>query len=325
MRNLSDKLRQPAISDLVHYFDTLGKTSGRAVNDHRRFDPALARDATRLLDDWDVPSYTMVREHEQIHLTPLVTSLTYRIYVRTSDGVVTYMLCFYGTGYGSLLPQLLTDLTPIVRRMSVAMGDVSYRISTSKSICDSVMRDADSILAQLGELKRQHRRFRTHRLCLAGYSLGAAQMLIFVIYFLSNAVQRERRYQSIHVDRFTSVDVPLFGYPSLTDNDEMSAYIDASKRRFGSLRYMPIATLNDVVVSSVYPILDVKPTWSHLFLLNSPSSIHEVSGTSFSSGAIAKMLRLVDLTRYESYDFLRRVLWIRFASHDIGFYIESLG
>jgi len=327
MRFLADRLHQPAISDIVHYMETLGQTSGDAVRDTQTFDLALARDAAQLLDDVAVPSYDLVCERERIRIAPLVTSLTYRIYTRASDDgrTVTYALCFYGTGYGSVGPQLLTDFAPFSRTMRVAMGDVSYRFFTSMSIHDSVMQDADAILAELAALARQHRRARTHRLCLSGYSLGAAQMLLFVLHFLSDAVQRDRRYRPIRVGRFASVDVPLFGYPSITCNDEMSAYIDASMRRFGALRYMPIATLNDVFVSSLFAIRAVRPTWSRLFLLNSPSGLHAVSGTSFASAAIAKMLDEIDLTRSESFEFLLHTLWVRFASHDIGFYIDALG
>ena len=391
VRENSKQLRQPAIVDIVEYIDALGRVSGRAVDPSSMCIQTI-RDVARLHSDADVAGYRVEHENERIawvapcacssaRLAPLVipTSLTYRIYANSSKSVVSYVLCFYGTGYGSIVPQLITDFTPFVKVVRVEMGDVSYRLSFSASMYESAIGGFDAIVEQLTTLKTRQRSGCKHRLILSGYSLGAIQMIAFVTHWLSNAVQpmwettfarnshaglgkdftnarayssvcrfvnlltqsgvaisrkccfphgvqRNPSYQAVHATQFSEVLVPLFGCPSITYSDELASYIDATKRRFRNVAYIPITTLNDVT-SAVFANAHIYQIWSSVYILDAgahPEGLYEISGTSLSTGTIVKFARNLEYRRLGSYSFLLSAIGYGIMSHSILTYIDHL-
>jgi hypothetical protein len=167
--------------------------------------------------------------------------LNYRIFTDQDGDSVSLSLVFLGTGEGVLWRQLLTDFDTRSTDMSLKLDGVTYELDVYRgiymSLFDSNAHQAMLIIADLDRIRRKHPASKNAstkwKLCLGGYSLGASQLLTFLMWYMSDATQSTNKRLS--ATAFATLDVFMIGDISGTRRVETQEYAEAIQVKYTTL------------------------------------------------------------------------------------------
>ena len=322
-------LQQPAITQLFEHFTTLGSRVGLKVDQPAMLDCIL--DTAECLSS--VHENHGHHDHRSTHGTFDSTwgQLVYKLSIgyQDDDKTLTCYLCFKGTGSGTLWKQLLTDLNILPSLLKLSLDGLEYPIciygGMYASLFESNERIANEILAMIERRLRAHptsrRKSTKWHLRLGGYSLGGAQMLWFLMWYMSDATQR--KFPHISAKKFESITLCTFGDIAQTRCDYASSYLEAMRRRNHNLMLFqivhPVDLANRLFIN--LPISGHINSTTHVLDEN---GIHLVPTTVIGTGIVLKSLFLISLWDVRSYVYLRHLVLYGIKNHMSNQYLANV-
>ena len=280
---------RPECARLLDRAAASGRLHGDAADD---FPLETALHSVRLLLG-ERPCGTLVVAREQItRLVPVPATLDYAIAVtRSDDGLsVTYTVALPGTTFGNTPVQFLTDLNPLCSAFDLTVDGRAYTHNFWAGFYASVAAGAEppvvqilkKLAAAVGAVKEGGE--VEHRLVLTGYSLGATQVMLLMMLYCDDAMQRVAGELGVGRATFASVTVLPFAMPNAVRSGETCAYVRNAAKRLNIGLYAVCDPLD--LVEHFYGALPLmRAIVPHVYVLEE-SGVYRVDAASVTHGAM---------------------------------------
>jgi len=280
------------------------------------------------LDHSLVTSPSMIASNIVTSTWPVVSQLQYRIFSEHVGDTVTLCVAFLGT---DTWQKVVTDINIMESSIDWTLGGQPYHISIYSGIFTSLFsNNAAPVKEIMSVLERQMRKHPNGpagkwRLRLGGYSLGSTQILYFLCWYMSDSIQA--MYPTVTSKHFKSIECFLVASVVGTRCDELSAYIEAMRRRHHAFSLFSILQTMDIANRAVMNLLLTRHAMSEHIIIeaeNNCVALYRIPSVLIGRGIVLKSMFVVSFLNPKSFAYLANVIGLSTKNHYLVEYIAAI-